>query len=106
MPLTPTEAADVARRHGLSLQDAAGLLSMAVDADEADTIAARFAAPEVEEAGRRWAAELFGRPEPKAPAEPPTPNAVPREGSNPEAHPAPDAEMRALTARLFDRDPA
>lgn len=44
LPLTATEAAEIAARHGLGLQDAAGLLSLADNATDAERIAARFAA--------------------------------------------------------------
>lgn len=43
MPITPEQAVDAARRHGLSLTDAAGLLGLADTPTEADAIAARFA---------------------------------------------------------------
>ena len=59
--LTADEAADIAARHGLSLQDAAGLLNLADDADDAERIADRFAA-----AGdplRTVARDLFSRRE-------------------------------------------
>ena len=48
MALTPEEAADIARKHGLSMLDAAGLLSLADNAQHADQIAARFASTEPE----------------------------------------------------------
>jgi hypothetical protein len=48
--ISPDEAADIAARHGLSLQDAAGLLSLADDAADAERIAARFAAADPERA--------------------------------------------------------
>lgn len=60
MALTAAEAADIARKHGLTLQDAAGLLALADTADEADTIAARFATPEADDAARAIARQLFG----------------------------------------------
>jgi hypothetical protein len=59
--LTADQAADIAARHGLSLQDAAGLLNLADDADDAEHIASRFAA-----AGdplRTVARDLFARRE-------------------------------------------
>jgi hypothetical protein len=42
--LTAEQAAEVARRHGLSLQDAAALRVLADDPQVADRIAGRFAA--------------------------------------------------------------
>lgn len=60
MPITPDEAADIAARHGLSLQDAAGLLSLATDADDADRIASRFATVDPLLDVTR---ALFGRPD-------------------------------------------
>lgn len=59
MPLTPTEAADVARRHGLSLQDAAGLMTLAQDAVDAETIAKRFAEPDTAAASLDLTRRLF-----------------------------------------------
>ena len=46
MAITPQQAADVARQHGLTLQDAAGLVSLATDVQDANEIAARFASAE------------------------------------------------------------
>lgn len=48
MGITATEAAEIARRHGLSLQDAAGLASLANSTEEAEQLAARFSTPESE----------------------------------------------------------
>ena len=42
--LTADAAAAIAKRHGLTLTDAAGLRVLADDEDQAETIAARFAA--------------------------------------------------------------
>jgi hypothetical protein len=42
MPLDSKTAAEVARRHGLSLGDAAALQRLADTADEADDLAAQF----------------------------------------------------------------
>jgi len=61
VPITPTEAADIARKHGLTLSDAAGLAALANTLDEAETIAARFATPEVDTAARDLTRRLFGR---------------------------------------------
>ena len=46
MPLTAQKAAEIARRNGLSLNDAAGLLSLADNEDDAERIAADFATGE------------------------------------------------------------
>jgi hypothetical protein len=62
MPLTADAAADVARRHGLTLQDAAALRALADDEQSADKIAARFAPPtddDTTEATRQLARNLF-----------------------------------------------
>lgn len=59
MPITPAQAAEVARRHGLSLLDASGLLNLADTAEEADAIAATFAQPDNDNAARAYARELF-----------------------------------------------
>jgi hypothetical protein len=107
VPITPDEAADIAKRHGLGLQDAAGLLTLATDAKDADRIAARFAEAEkadpIAEAGREYAAALFGRKPDAAPdPEPePTPNVVPSEGTNP-AHVDRTRDLRRYVARIFD----
>lgn len=62
MPLTPSQAADIAKRHGLTLTDAAGLLGLADTAAEADTIAARFATGTTSESvGAEYVRQLFGR---------------------------------------------
>lgn len=102
MPITPGQAAAVARRHGLSLQDAAGLVALADTAEEADRLAAGFAQP-VDTAVRDWARALFGNNEPDTdtPTEPTAGNHANREGNNPPA-PAGDA-MRRYVADLFDR---
>lgn len=95
MALTANEAAEIAKRHGLTLQDAAGLLTLADTADEADTIAARFAQPETKTAGLALVRHLFGEPMPTP--EPPEPAGTPN----------PDLQMRRFTSRLFnDKDPA
>ena len=60
MGITSTEAADIARRHGLTLQDAAGLASLADNAEEAEQIAARFSSPESEM--RQFVNGLFEKP--------------------------------------------
>ncbi len=57
--LSPAEAAAVARRHNLSLMDAAGLLTLADDVEEAESIAGSFAEPSSEAAARAFAARLF-----------------------------------------------
>jgi len=90
MPLTPDQAANVARRHGLSLMDAAGLLSLADTETEADRIAASFAGTDAEAATREFAAALFGKNEPS---------------TNTPAKPADDGnpEVRRFVADLFDR---
>jgi hypothetical protein len=46
MPLDASTAAAVARRHGLTLGDAAALQRLADTADEADALAAQFADPD------------------------------------------------------------
>lgn len=46
MTLTAQRAAEIAREHGLSLQDAAGLLGLATSEEEAEKIAADFASSE------------------------------------------------------------
>lgn len=93
MPITPTEAAEVARRHGLSLHDAAGLVSLAADVDDANAIAARFAAAEGSEnaeVAREYTRQLFGKyvdpdeVERNRPPDPPT--------------------MRQFVARMFHRE--
>ncbi len=43
MPLTAAQAATIAHRHGLSLQDAAALRALADDETSADKIARQFA---------------------------------------------------------------
>jgi hypothetical protein len=60
LPITPEEAADIARRHGLTLNDAAGLLNLADDTEDADRIAKRFAETE-DDPWRAVVADLFGR---------------------------------------------
>lgn len=94
MPITPAEAADVAKRHGLSLQDAAGLLSLADDLADAEAIASRFAGPDVAEATRQWTRALFGRGD-ATPSEPP---------DNPPA-PDDDTAERRYVADLFNQAP-
>ena len=105
MPIDRDTAAEVARRHGLSLMDAAGLVNLADDADDADQLARRFAAaasPQDEEL-RAYAAELFGKrkPDTEAPAPAPPPNVAPAEGTNP-AIPDNDRDTRRFVAHLFD----
>ncbi len=46
MTLTAQRAAEIAREHGLSQQDAAGLLGLATSEEEAEKIAADFASSE------------------------------------------------------------
>lgn len=104
MPLTATEAATIAKRHGLSLTDAAGLLSLADNADEADAIAKRFAEPDTQEASRQLVRDLFGTSERDETPPPPKLRAV--EGGNPSPVDKTDADLRRFTANLFDRDPA
>lgn len=107
LPITPDQAAEVARRHGLTLMDAAGLLNLAESTEDADRLAATFATTEAKDddtEAREFAARLFRRKpatEP-APVPEPTPNTVPKEGS-PVVIPDPSRELRKYTARLFDR---
>lgn len=98
MPISPSEAATIAHKHGLSLQDAAGLLSLADSTDEADRIAATFAAPATTSASLELTRRLFGHQDQADEETPPAPR--------PPA-PTADLEMRRITRRLFDRpDPA
>lgn len=102
MSLTPDQAAAVARRHKLSLMDAAGLLSLADSPEEADRIAGRFAG--TDDSMRELAARLFGRdktttePTTEGPATRPS-----REGANPTTTDDSNAGMRSFVADLFDR---
>jgi hypothetical protein len=50
--ITAREATEVARRHGLSLQDAAAIARLADDVAEGDAIAEQFATPSVPQIGR------------------------------------------------------
>jgi hypothetical protein len=59
LPLTPDDAARIARRHGLTLQDAAGLLTLADHPDDAERIAAAFARPDPDTTARKLAEDLF-----------------------------------------------
>jgi hypothetical protein len=62
MALTADQAATVARRHGLSLADAASLRALADDEETADRIAARFAPTTKDDPGdavRTFARDLF-----------------------------------------------
>lgn len=59
MPLSSDEAIEVARRHGLGLNDAVGLMSLAEDVDEAERIAGRFAQSSQDEFAS-VAVRLFG----------------------------------------------
>ncbi len=94
MPITADQAATIARRHGLSLMDAAGLLTLADSADQADEIAAKFAGTDDDTVGREWARALFGRDEPPTePADGDTPPAADGDGDG----------MRAFARDLFDR---
>jgi hypothetical protein len=95
MPLSPDQAATIARRHNLTLQDAAGLLSLADDVDQADRIAARFAGTDDDTVGREWARALFGRDD--TPAEP-----TDGDGDTPPASDG-DTGMRRFAAELFNR---
>lgn len=62
MALTPQEAATIASRHGLSLQDAAGLLTLADTPEEAERIAADFADEDAQ--SRAFVRNLFTPNEP------------------------------------------
>ena len=59
MTLTAQRAAEIAREHGLSLQDAAGLLGLATSEEEAEKIAADFASSEG--AFRAMVRDLFAK---------------------------------------------
>lgn len=107
MPITPDEAADIARRHGLGLNDAAGLMNLANDADDAERIASRFAGTGPDEAReaelRAFAGHLFGNTptdEPEA-TEPPPGNVVPREGDTPAIPDGGERVTRQFVADLF-----
>lgn len=95
MPITPTEAADIARKHGLTLSDAAGLAALANTLDEAETIAARFATPEVDTATRDLTRRLFGRTDQQPDDQPP---------AEPDPEPSPDLAARRFAHRLFTTD--
>lgn len=84
--LTPTEAADIARRAGLTLADAVALRMLADDTEEATELAGRFATSGNDGA---FAAALFGHPDRAV--------APPIEG------PDPDADDRRFVAQLFAR---
>lgn len=55
--LTAAEASDIARRHGLTIADAASLRALADDKAEAESIAKKFSQSDEE----RYAAQLFDR---------------------------------------------
>lgn len=59
MILTAQRAAEIAREHGLSLQDAAGLLGLAISEEEAEKIAADFTSSE--SAFRASVRDLFSK---------------------------------------------
>ena len=105
LPLTPDAAADIARKHGLSLLDAAGLLSLADDEADADRIAAKFATtnePDTDAEVREYAAALFGRKAETPTEQPePVPGHVPAEGTNP-AQVDTERDVRRFVADLFD----
>lgn len=111
MPLTPDQAAAIARRHGLTLHDAAGLLTLASDEADAERIAALFAGTSEADAeraqARDYTAALFGRTartaKPGHADEPPAPppGVVAREGAHPE-HVDQDRPLRRFIADLFD----
>jgi len=84
--LTPSEAADIARRAGLTLADAVALRMLADDTDEATSLAARFVTDGNDGA---FAAALLSSPDRAV--------APPIEGSDP------DDEDRRFAAQLFAR---
>lgn len=93
MTISPTEAADVAKRYGLGLQDAAGLLSLAKDVDDANAIAARFAAPATDAAAIELTRQLFGH----------TPKAEPPEPADEGKPASPDIAARRFASNLFNK---
>jgi hypothetical protein len=52
MPISNQEAAEVARRHGLSLQDAVALARLSDNVKEGDQLAEMFTTPSVPQIGR------------------------------------------------------
>lgn len=95
MPITAHEAADIARQHGLTLMDAAGLASMADDVADADRIARRFSGTDPE-AMRGYAAQLFGRT--GDPEQPTATDSTPTPGGN--------DELRQFVQTMFNPDNA
>jgi hypothetical protein len=106
MALTPDEAADIARRHGLTVADAASLRALADDTDQADRIAAKFARDA--DPAKAFVHALFsGTDQTDAPADDPARPAgvVPREGANTQPPEPADLKSRRFIASLFGYDP-
>ena len=63
MGITATEAAEIARRHGLTLQDAAGLAALADSTEEAEKLASDFGSTDAQ--FRATVRKLFDTKEPR-----------------------------------------
>lgn len=87
MGLTAAEAADIARRHGLGLNDAAGLLALADDQESAEALAEKFAPSDA--SMRDLTRRLFGT----------------EEAAVDEGPAGPDLEGRQFVRRLFASPP-
>lgn len=76
MALTADQAAEVARRHGLTLNDAAALMTLADDETSADRLAASFTTPAepARAATRQFVKDLFAEDAPRLPVPNPTRN--------------------------------
>lgn len=96
--LSADEAADIARKAGLSMADAVALRTLADDRASAERIAEKFR-PEDE---RTLVRQLFGRSRPTddVAAPPSDPGVVADEGTNPTTQPDPNDE-RTIVRRFF-----
>lgn len=103
--LTADEAAEIARNHGLGINDAVSLRALADDAVTAERIAARFAVTDE----TRFAKKVFGDglpgvAEPKSAADLLEGNQSPLEGGNPKPGPSGD-DGAGFAAALFHDGP-